>query len=235
MQSKPSNRLLEALPSSCKERLIASSVHTELPLGAPLLRRDEKPRFLYFLTSGIGSVVFTSEDGTAIELATQGSEGLIGWAYLLGPLLNSSDCVMQVGGTAYRVPFAAMQHEFDRSPEIRKLVLEYAQHQNLAVNQIAACNRLHRAKARFARWMLMVSDRLRSDEIYMTQEFMSNMLGTRRTTAAEVCASLGRAGAIEGRRGGLRILSRKVLEAHTCECYALLKTRYEALYQHPSQ
>jgi CRP-like cAMP-binding protein len=205
----------------------------DLPLGKPLYLRDEDPRYLYFLTSGIGSVVFNSVRGTTVELSTQGAEGVLGWANLLGPERTPSDASMQVAGAGYRIPLAAIQHEFDTSAETRHRVLEYVQHQSIVANQVVACNRLHRAEARFVRWMLMVSDRIHSDDLPMTQEFMSVMLGTRRTTVTEVSSELARAGAVEGRRGGLRIINRKVLESRVCECYPILRARYDALYRAP--
>ena len=231
LQNKSTNRLIAALPPSCAERLLAASTYIDLPLRTLLFVREEPPKFVYFLTAGMASIVFTSEEGTTIELATLGSEGLVGWSFLLGPMLTLADCNVQVAGAAYRIPLAAMQREFDSSPDIRRRVLEYSQQQVVFANQIAACNRLHRAEARFARWLLMVSDRVGSDDIMMTQEFLSNMLGTRRTTVAEVCAGLGRIGAIEGRRGGLRILDRDLLKTRACECYGVLAERYEALYR----
>src|SRR5579875_2036817 len=173
MPNRPSNRLLDALPSDCRDRLLAGSVHMDLPLAAELYRRDERPKYLYLLTSGIGSVVFVSESGTSVELATQGREGLIGWLNLLGPYASQGDCTMQVAGAGYRVPLRAMQREFDDSADTRARVLEYAQHQSIFANQVVACNRLHRAEARFARWLLGVADRLGGPEISMTQEFMS--------------------------------------------------------------
>ena len=233
MQDKADNRLLEALPVETSARILAACTPVELPLGTELFRRDEEPRFLYLLTSGMASVVFTSKGGMTIELATQGADSVVGWSFLFGPLLQSSDCSMQVPGSGYRIPLSVMQREFDTCVELRKRILEYAQHQGVAVKQVAACNRLHRAEARFARWLLMVADRLGSEDLTMTQEFLSNLLGTRRTTVAEVCADLGRIGAIEGRRGGLRVINRRILEAHACECYSILSDRYKELYKQP--
>ncbi len=232
-QSRPSNRLLDALPPSCRERLLAVSAHVDLELGEGIFEHGPKPRFLYFLTSGMASVVFSSEAGATVELSAKGREGLLGWVFLLGSASAAYDCQMQVAGAGYRIPLAEMQREFDSAPETRLRVLEYIQHQYGVVSQVAACNRLHRAEARFVRWLLMVSDRIESDELSMTQEFLSMLLGARRTTVAEVCAELARAGAIEGRRGGLRILSRPALEARVCECYGILQPRFHALYQQP--
>ncbi len=227
---KNGNRLLNAVQPGCAQRLLAAATQVNLPLGAPLFSRDQRPRYVYFLTSGIASVVFNSEKGTSVELSTEGNEGLVGWVYLLGPHPTEGDCNMQVQGAGYRIPLPLMQREFDDCAETRQAVLEYAQHQINLSNQILACNRLHRAEARFSRWLLMVSDRIQNEHLPMTQEFMSIMLGTRRTTVAEVASDLARAGAVEGRRGGLRIANRATLEQRACECYQILKARYGQLF-----
>lgn len=227
------NRLLEALPLASRERLIGASTRLDLPLGTELFRRDERPRYVYLLTGGIASTVFIAESGTSVELSTQGFEGLTGSVYLLGPSSSQGDCTMQVGGAGFRVPLAAMEREFQESAEARYRILEYAQHQNIFANQVAACNRLHRAEARFARWLLSVADRIEGDYIGMTQEFMATMLGTRRTTVTEVCADLARRGAIESRRGGLRIVNREALNRCACECYLILYGHFEGLYRAP--
>lgn len=234
MEAKGSgNRLLDVLSPASAERILKHASHVEMPLGSLLFQSDERPRFLYFLTAGIGSVVFNSERGSSVELSTEGNEGLIGWVNLLGPGLLDGSCTMQVAGAGYRVPFSAVQRLFDEDVEIRQRILEYAQHQTVLANQVLACNRLHRAEARFSRWLLMVSDRIQSDDLRMTQEFMSTMLGTRRTTVAEVASDLARAGAVEGRRGGLRIADHNVLGMRACECYKLLRSRFDALYRLP--
>lgn len=230
---QPTNRLLEALPPACRQRILDAATFVDLAVGRKLYTRDERPRFLYLLTAGMASVVFTSKNGTGIELATLGNEGLVGWGFLFGPALDATDCSIQVNGAGYRVPLASVQREFDTAPETRQRILNYARHQSATAFQLSACNRLHRAEARFARWLLMVGDRLGNDDLAMTQEFMAMMLGTRRTTLAEVCAALGRAGALTGRRGGVRIADRAVLEHHACECYGILRERFDALYGDP--
>jgi CRP-like cAMP-binding protein len=229
---QPTNRLLEALQPAVAQALLAAAVPVELPLGTRLFAANETPAYLYLLTSGLGSVVFNARDGSSVEISTQGREGLIGASFLLGPLSKSSDCHMQVAGAGFRIPLGVMQKAFHEDPQIRRRVLEFEQHQYIAVCQVAACNRLHRAEARFVRWLLMVADRV-GNEIAMTHEFMATMLGARRTTVTEVCADLARLGAIEGRRGGMHIQDRKVLEQHVCECYANLRCRFDALYAEP--
>ena len=227
------NRLLEFLSEPIRERLLAASQLLELPIRMQLYGNEETPRFVHFLTGGVASVVFTSERGTTVELATLGNEGLVGWIFLLGGQSSPMDCMMQVAGEGYRIPLAVVQREFQECDEFRSAVLEYVQHQSILANQIVACNRLHRAEARFARWLLMVQDRVQTDTLHMTQEFFSNMLGTRRTTVVEVAAVLQQGGAIQTRRGVVHILDRKKLEGFACECYPRLKTLLDELYSAP--
>lgn len=113
-----------------------------------------------------------------------GNEGMVGSANLLGSFAPVAYCIMQMDGAGYRVGVPDMKRLFDSSSEIRDLVLQSMQHQMLAVSQIAACNRLHNATERLARWLLTASDRIDSNTVHLTQESLSQMLGTRRTTVA---------------------------------------------------
>ena len=231
--SPPTNRLLDALAPDYSAKLIAASVHVELPIRNQVYASEEVPKYVYFLTSGVVSTVFTSERGTSIEIATTGNEGMLGWMHLLGGQVSPLECMTQSAGSAYRMPFSVAQREFETNEAFRKTVLEFVQHECMLASQLVACNRLHRAEARFARWLLMVQDRLHSDTLVMTQEFLSNMLGTRRTTVVEVSAALRRAAAIESRRGVVRIQDRAKLEEFACECYRPIKAMLDALYQAP--
>ena len=224
------NRLLASLSPAVRERIVAASQLVKLPIRMQLYGNEETPRSVYFLTGGVASVVFTSDRGPTVELSTLGNEGMVGWIFLLGQQPSPMDCMMQVAGDGYCLPLATAQREFNENEEFRSLVLEYVQHQSILANQIVACNRLHRAEARFARWLLMVQDRIQSDSLHMTQEFLSQMLGTRRTTVVEVSAVLQQGGAIETRRGVVRILNRGKLQGFACECYPRLKTLLDDLY-----
>lgn len=227
------NRFLQALPSADAERLLAEAVHITLPLNFVLSHRGENPRHAYLLTSGMASVIYTSEHGNSIELSMLGNEGPVGWLYLLGPLRAMAECTMQVPGAGFRLPLAFLQHMFETSHPVRSRVLELAQQKALSAYQLAACNRLHRAGPRFARWLLTASDRAHTTDLPITQEFLGHMLGTRRTTVAEEAGALQRMGAIEYSRGHVRILDREMLEAHSCECYRIIRSQWESLYQAP--
>ena len=227
------SRFLEALPRADAERLLRDAVHTELPLNTPLFARGEMPRYFYLLTSGMASVVYTSQQGNSIELSMIGDEGPVGWLFLLGPMAAMADCSIQVPGAGYRIPAELFQREFDTSHAVRARILEMAQQKALSAYQIAACNRLHKAGPRFARWLLTACDRAKTSNLPITQEFMGHMLGTRRTTVAEEAGALQRSGIIEYSRGHVRILDSAQLEKHACECYRIIKSQYETLYSHP--
>ncbi len=227
------NFFLNALSEPARSRLVRASEHCDMPLCTPLFESGEEPRFAYFLTSGIVSFVFTSQRGNSIELATLGREAVAGSIFLLGNCEPIGRAEMQLAGTALRIPMKELQRQFDEDPEIHSRILDFIQMQLNLAYQITACNRLHRAQARFARWMLMVQDRAELDALPMTQEFLADMLGTRRTTVAEVAGKLQRAGCIKYKRGVVTIVNRKLLEQHTCECYGLLRDRYDKLYTDP--
>ncbi len=232
--SRTGNYFLDSLSPELETRLMARAKLVELPIGKQLCEPQEQPDSVWLLTSGIASFTYTSVRGTTIELATMGKEGVVGAFAVLGHHTPVGDCGMQLGGSGYVLPLEAFQAEFHGSPEMRARVLEFVEQQMSQAYQIVACNRLHKAKARFSRWLLMVQDRVEMDVLPMTQEFLADMLGTRRTTVVEVAGELARRGAIEYRRGVIRIADRKELESEACECYGLLKERFDRLYAEPA-
>lgn len=231
--TRTGNYFLDALTPATAQRLLSACRSVDLPLQAPLYRAEDDPQFVWFLTGGIASFTFTSVRGTTIELATVGKEGVVGGFAVLGSQRPTGACGMQLAGSGYRMPLALFQAEFRDCVEVRDRLLQLVLQQMDMAYQIVACNRLHKAQARFARWLLMVRERVESDVLPMTQEFLADMLGTRRTTVVEVAGELQRRGAIEYRRGVIRIRDRRLLEEQTCECYPLLKDRYERLYSTP--
>ena len=138
---------------------------------------------------------------------------------------------MQMEGSGLKIAMVDLKEAFDSSEEIRQRILETVQEQALTIGQIAACNRLHEAEERLARWLLMARDRTQSDVLNITQEFLAEMLGARRTTVTMVAGALQRSGFIEYRRGQVRILDRINLEAAACDCYKVIKRLYDGLYK----
>ncbi|MBY5285433.1 Crp/Fnr family transcriptional regulator, partial [Anabaena sp. PCC 7938] len=131
--------------------------------------------------------------------------------------------------------FTTTKTEFDRGGAIQKLLLHYVKTVYLEVAQCAACNRLHTLEERLSRWLLTVADRLNSDEFPLTQEFISQMLGVRRSGVTVAAHALSKAGLINYRRGHIKILNREALEASSCECYQVIKNEYARLLSNSPQ
>lgn len=218
-----SNGILSLLPdvsATLRTRLTPVS----LPAGTPLYEPYESPKFGHFLTSGVASVITSMRDGGCTETGMWGKEGLVECMHLGDSRRVPSRCFMQVGGTALRMPFAELEAEYFASEELRLTIEQTIRTQYLIVGQLMACNRLHEAEPRLARWLLMLRDRLNEDSVAVTQEFLAEMLGSRRTTVTAVAGALQRSGLIAYQRGRLRILDHAGLEQAACECYGVIQT-----------
>ena len=230
MNHPEGNRLLQALSYECRERLLSAAKLTEIPIRTPLFEEGEILRFGHFLTSGLVSEVVAVPEGDSAEVSMISTEGLVGAAQLLGPGKPLNRAMMQLSGAGYRVPMQHLRRMFRESEEFRSRVLENVQAQDAMVKQVAACNRLHEAEARLSRWLLMARDRNGGDVLHLTQEFMADMLGTRRTTVALFAGVLQRSGLIEYRRGKVRIVNPEGLEEAACGCYPIIQQTMKELY-----
>jgi CRP-like cAMP-binding protein len=225
------NLLLDALSTDLRQAIIELCRPVDLPLKTLLHEQGEMPLYGYFLCSGVASMVVTMAEGGSAEVGLIGREGIIGATHLLGPTPTPAQCFIQMEGTALRLRLAGLNNLFQTSPEFRGRVLEFVQQQTVTLEQIAACNKLHDTEERLARWLLMSRDRADSDTMTMTQEFLADMLGTRRTTVTLVAGSLQRRGLIDYRRGKVRIIDREGLEAAACACYGVTKEALDSLYK----
>lgn len=217
------NYLLERFPELVRKRLLSISKEVDLYSRKELYRAESPLRFIYFLTRGMASIVATMHDGGSVEVGMVGNEGLVGVTALLGSPQMTSDCFIQIAGAGYRVPLADMQHYFMQDEQVRTTVLAFLRSQVVTAERLTACSKLHEADARLARWLLMASDRTQTDDLHLTQEFLSEMIGTRRTTVALVAGEIQRHGCIEYSRGRVKITDREKLTKLACECYALTR------------
>ena len=233
MSSENTNLLLNVLSANSRDRLLSRATAVSLPLKTALYKPEKQPRYSYFITSGVASVVAQTEDGTSAEVGMIGSEGVVGSLHLLGPGLVLSQCFMQAEGSGLRIPFVELRKAFGESYEIRERILEFVQVQAVSANQISACHRLHDAEERLARWLLTVRDRVESDVLGLTQEFLADMLGSRRSTVTLVAGAIQRSGLIEYARGQVRIQDRARLEEVACSCYPLIRDLTLKLYTRP--
>lgn len=229
----PNNRLLDALTPASGAQLIAQAKLVDLPQGTLLSKADEAIHYAYLLTEGVASYVVGARDGGSAEIGMNGTEALIGAPALLGVYAPVANCLMQVNGAGYRIPISDLRRTFGESPEIRHLALQSVQQQMLTLSQIAGCNRLHQASERLARWLLTAADRLETDTVSLTQETLSQMLGTRRTTVALVAGALQRTGLIRYRRARVKIVDRPGLIEAACDCYNITKRLVDDLYANP--
>jgi CRP-like cAMP-binding protein len=223
------NILLDKLSQGVRDRIVSSASFLDLPQRTPLFHAEDVPAYIYFLTGGLTSVVVFMEEGGSAEVGMCGREGVVGVDALLGPSRMPAECFMQVTGEGYRVPLAAARICFEELPEFRRAVLGYVQEQVVIALQTVACNKLHDAQSRLARWMLMVSDRIESSTLALTQEFLAEMLGTQRSTVVLVAGQLQEQGAIAYSRGIVRIMDRPLLTTLACECYAVSKRALDNL------
>lgn len=232
MLSASENLLLASLSAENRKLLLPHLTPVTLPLRTVLYPAGSVLIDAYFITSGLASVVGSTSDGETAEVGIIGHEGVVGAVHLLGPALAPTDCFIQLPASVLKIPYPKLLQIFQTSEEVRTRILEFVQEQMLSLGQLATCNRLHGAEERLARWLLMVEDRIQSDKIDLTQEFLAQMLGAQRTTVTMVAGALQRSGLIEYKRGSVRILHRTELEAAACDCYGVTKKLYSNLYKH---
>ncbi|MGI4827305.1 MAG: Crp/Fnr family transcriptional regulator [Janthinobacterium lividum] len=225
------NRLLESLSPSIKADLMKFLEPVALPLKTVMFEAGQTPRYAYFLTSGLASVVTVMAGGEAVEVGLTGREGFPQGLHLLGPERGDTRAFMQAAGTGLRMEFKRFEQEFKQVPEITTAVLRFVQSESLVMGQLAACNRLHEIEERLARWLLMVADRTGELQMELTQEFLGEMLGTRRSSVTIAASSLQRSGLINYRRGHIEILDRPRLEDAACECYPITRRLFDNLYR----
>lgn len=226
-----SNLLIECLSPEVRLKLVRQLEPVALPVNTTIYEPEEQPRHVHLLTSGMASIVVVMANGDVAEVGIVTREGPPEALHLLGPAGIQTRAFMQIAGTGLRMSFKAFQELTTQEPEISVLLLNYVQYQSLTLGQIAACNRLHEVEERMARWLLMVQDRIGGNEIPLTQEFIANMLGTRRSTVTLIAGALQRSGLIEYRRGNVKVLDRQGLESTACECYEVTRRLLLNLYK----
>jgi CRP-like cAMP-binding protein len=169
------------------------------------------------------------EDGTVVELATVGNEGMVGLPVFLGGDTMPLKAFVQIPGDAMRMKADVFKDSVNQGSPLHGLLQRYTQALFNQVAQSTACNRVHSIEERCCRWLLMTRDRVESDGFPLTQEFLSQMLGVRRPSVSVVAAILQKAGLIRYSRGRITILDREGLEAAACECYAIIKQEFDRL------
>ena len=224
------NRLLQSLTAKDRKELLSHSTLVDLEQKELISEASDRPQHAYFMLTALASEVVELDDGEVVEIGLVGFEGLTGSFHLLGDSPSVSQCLIQIAGSAYRIAFRDLETLFNNSRGIRAAILQYVQHQMAHLGQTAACNRMHDAGPRFARWLLTVQDRSARDEFLLTQQFLAHILGTGRTTMNVLARHFESQSLIGHNRGKIRILNRKGLEAAACQCYEATRSTLMDLY-----
>jgi CRP-like cAMP-binding protein len=199
--------------------MLARLERVSFDLGATLYEAGTSPRHVYFPNDSMVSLIGMTQERDRLEVGMVGREGMVGCSLALGVGPSPTGALVQGAGSAMRMSAADFSREFQRNPALRREVLRSAGVQMATAMQIAACNNAHMLKPRLARWLLMTGDRLATNRFAMTQEFLAQMLGTRRSTVNAAAGALQRAGLITYKRGVIVICDRDRLRAAACSCY----------------
>ena len=178
---------------------------------------------VYFCNSGMISILSVFPDGKSVEVGLVGKEGVVGLPLLVGFRTAPTRAISQIDATAFRVDGDALIALLSKLPLLERNLQRYSLIFSMEVTQVAACNRLHDVEERLARWLLMCADRVESNELPLTQEFLGQMLGTRRSSVTVAAGILQKAGIIAYNRGNVKIVDRHRLEDAACECYGLMQ------------
>jgi len=223
------NHLLDALLKVDYDRVYPNLELVEMPLGKVLCDSGDRLNHVYFPTTSIVSLLYAMENGTSAEIALVGNEGMFGVQILLGGDTTPSQAVVQSAGYGYRMKAQLLKNEVAFGGPLQRLLLRYTQALITQMSQTAVCNRHHSLQQQLCRWLLLSIDRLSSNDLNMTQELIANMLGVRRESVTDAAGTLQNMGLISYKRGSIKVLDRKGLEAKSCECYQVVKDEMDRL------
>ena len=218
-----SNLILLSISDSDYGSLRPYLEYVSLPNHLILHEGGAKLRSAYFPNRGLISLVVVMTDGRTAEAGIVGNEGFTGTPSAVGLRRSPLQAVVQITGDGFRVEVATLQGILESAPPLQLMLSRYAIVQGMQVAQTAACNRLHDIQQRLARWLLMTQDRVDSESLPITHDFLATMLGTDRPSVSMAAGALQKKKLIEYTRGAVKILNRKKLELAACECYGIMQ------------
>jgi CRP-like cAMP-binding protein len=217
------NKLLASLPRNDLQLLIPHLASVQLSQGTVLAEPDVEVDHAYFPLSGAVSLLVVMRDGKTIETGTVGREGIVGAMSGIGPCKSQVRAIAQLPLCASKIASTELRKAVSSSKAIADLCLRYNEVLLAQAHIGAACNALHKIEARLCGWLLQARDRAESDTIMLTQEFLAEMFGVRRTSVNEVASKIKAVGAISCTRGAIKIIDPEALRAMSCECYETLR------------
>lgn len=225
------NLLLNALPPQSRERIYPYLKLTEMPSGGVLYESGDVMEDIFFPTDSIISMLYVIENGHSAEIAMIGNEGAVGIALFMGGMSTPSRAIVQSAGHCYRLNRRHLMAEFDLHGDFHHLLLRYTQTLITQMAQTAVCNRHHSIDQQLCRWLLLSLDRHSGNDIEITQEMISNLLGVRRESVTKAANKLQYSDIIQYHRGHITVLDRQELERRCCECYAVVRKESDRLFR----
>lgn len=224
------NYILNALSPPEYNYISPHLEYVSLSSGEVLFEINQKVQYVYFPLTFIASLLCSLEDGTAVEIATIGNEGILGISAFLGGNGGLTEALIHKTGDGYRISTQSLQRALERSggrraSNLHKILLRYAHSLFIQMSQTTACNRRHTLEKHLSRWLLLNFDRTSSNKIPLTQDSIGYILGVRRESITEAAKKLQNAGVIESTRGQIELIDRSKLEELTCECYGIIKSQ----------
>jgi len=228
-QDSLKNHLLATLHDDELARVQSKLEPISLKLGDVLYESGDKMDYAYFPTTVIVSMLYIMENGATAEIGIVGNDGLIGNALFMGGETTTSRVIIQSAGAAYRMKAKDLKTEFALGNVFQKMLLRHTQALLTQISQTAVCNRLHPIEQQLCRWLLLSHDRLNSNELVMTHDLISNMLGVRREGITLAAQKLVKRKLIKSIRGTITVVDRQGLEQAVCECYQVVNAEYNRL------
>ena len=229
-----SNQLLGALEVASRKRITSHLEQVDLKLGAVVCEAGGLLKHAYFPQGSVLSLLTVLENGSAIETANIGREGAFGLFAAMYSRVSFNRCIVQLEGRMARCPIELLQTEFRASEHVRNLFVSYSETLLSQVQQTVACNAMHTTEERMCRWLLMMHDRAEGAPLTYTHEFLANILGANRKSVTLAAQSMQTAGLITYRRGTMQVVNRKGLKKASCECYAIVRERFDAFLKPPA-
>lgn len=217
------NEILLSLPAKERDQIFPLLTFVELRTHDVLHEPGDAIKFGYFLNDGMVSILTVLAEGKSVEVGLTGKDGFVGLPLIVGFSSGPTQAVVQIAGSAFRINARALTQVVRQCPVLSNRLQRYVQMLAMQGTQVAACNRIHEVDERLARWLLMCQDRISSNLVPLTQEFLAHMLGTRRASVTVAAGILQKAGLITYQRGHVNIVDRERLEAACCECYAIMR------------
>src|SRR5580704_13555553 len=221
--NRVANKVLLSIPDREYALIRPHLEFLSMPHHLSLYEPGQPLEFVHFPNTGMVSLVIATEDGKTVEVGEVGREGFAGIQAAVGINTNQVREVVQIAGEGFRIRIGALQSVLQSAPDLQRLLTRYAVVQGMQFAQTAACNRLHNIEQRLARWLLITQDRVDSDTLAITHDFLATMLGTDRPTVSLAAGALQKKKLIEYARGAVKIVNRKKLKACTCECYGVIE------------